>query len=131
MATQEQHCFESHCAWVASLRAQYDAMGEASPHECPDPPLVFLQEQFNDALDFDSEPPMYRSMTGSTSSTGSTDSTISWQPVCDEIDFAEPVFRSLGAAATDIAATMLDRAAWMQSLPPLVHRQRAFGQFSA
>ena len=116
MAAQEK-LFESHVAWVASLRAQYDAMGAANPP-------VFLHERFNDAIDF--EPPVYRSMTGSTGSSTMTDS-LSWQSVCDDLDFdVEPTYRSLAAAAMPDS-----RAAWMQSLPPLVQRQRAFVQLSA
>ena len=89
MAAQEK-LFESHVAWVASLRAQYDAMGAANPP-------VFLHERFNDAIDF--EPPVYRSMTGSTGSSTMTDS-LSWQSVCDDLDFdVEPTYRSLAAAA--------------------------------
>merc|ERR1711924_180841 len=38
--------FESHVAWVASLRAQY-AMQAANPP-------IFLPELFNDAIDFES-----------------------------------------------------------------------------
>ena len=119
MAAQEE-LFQSHVAWVASLRAQYDAMGAAAPP-------IFLHEQFNDAIDFDSEPPVYRSMTGSTGSSTMTDS-LSWQSVCDDLDFdVEPaVYRSFAAAAMPDS-----RAAWMQSLPPLVQRQRAFVQLSA
>merc|ERR1712166_818396 len=97
----------------ASLRAQYDAMGAAAPP-------IFLHERFNDAIDFDSEPPVYRSMTGSTGSSTMTDS-LSWQSMCDDLDFdVEPaVYRSFAAAAMPDS-----RAAWMQSLPPLVQRQR-------
>ena len=114
MAAQEK-LFESHVAWVASLRVQYDAMGAANPP-------IFLHERFNDAIDF--EPPVYRSSMGSSTMTDS----LSWQSVCDDLDFdVEPtVYRSLAAAAMPDS-----RAAWMQSLPPLVQRQRAFVQLSA
>ena len=61
MAAQEK-LFESHVAWVASLRAQYDAVGADAN------PTIVLHERFNDAIDFDSEPPVYRSLTGSTGS---------------------------------------------------------------
>ena len=60
--------------------------------------------------------------------TGSTGSSTTRQSVCDDLDFdVEPtVYRSLAAAAMPDS-----RAAWMQSLPPLVQRQRAFVQLSA
>ena len=117
MAAQEK-LFESHVAWVASLRSQYDAMGAANPP-------IFLHERFNDAIDF--EPPVYRSMTGSTGSSTMTDS-LSWQSVCDDLDFdvGPAVYRSFATTAMPDS-----RVAWMQSLPPLVQRQRAFVQLSA
>ena len=134
MAAQEK-LFESHVAWVASLRAQYDAVGADAN------PTIVLHERFNDAIDFDSEPPVYRSLTGSTGSSKMTDS-LSWQSVCDDLDFdvEPPVYRSFTAAAVpDSADSREDRAladvhshtAWVRSLPPLVQRQRAFVQLSA
>ena len=134
MAAQEK-LFESHVAWVASLRAQYDAVGADAN------PTIVLHERFNDAIDFDSEPPVYRSLTGSTGSSKMTDS-LSWQSVCDDLDFdvEPPVYRPFTAAAVpDSADSREDRAlddvhshtAWVRSLPPLVQRQRAFVQLSA
>ena len=92
--------FESHVAWVASLRAQY-AMQAANPP-------IFLPERFNDAIDFES--PVYRSMTGST---GSSTMTRSWKSACDDIDldFEPAVYHSESRAGMH---------------PPLVRRQRAF-----
>ena len=106
--------FESHVAWVASLRARH-TMQAANPP-------IFLPERFNDAIDFES--PVYRSMTGSTGSstmtrgsstmsTGSSTMTRSWKSVCDDIDldFEPAVYHSESRARMH---------------PPLVRRQRAF-----
>ena len=99
--------FESHVAWVASLRAQH-AMQAANPP-------IFLPELFNDAIDFES--PVYRSMTGSTGSstmaTGSSTMTRTWKSACDDsdLDFEPAVYHSESRAGMH---------------PPLVRRQRAF-----
>lgn len=140
-AANQEEVFAAHSAWVAGLRAQYEAAtsqrnrpvgggvqpsgfdgfgdfgmagGEPQLHEAQQ-----LDERFDEALDFDE--PVYRSL-----------SDVSWQPANDELDFdAEaPVYRSLGGllgGAEMQAEDALDaHATWMQSMPPLVQRQKAF-----
>ena len=131
--------FAAHQSWVAGLRAQYESscrrpvddvqpsgfcgfgdFGATEPqlHE-PQQHEAQLHERFNDAVDFDDEP-VYRSLTD-----------LSWQPANDGLDFDSdrPVYRSLGGLADAEAqgdVEMDSHAAWMQSMPPLVQRQKAF-----
>ena len=113
---QEDNTFAAHCIWVQGLRAAYE-------RTCSDSQTqsmgfggfgVAALERFNDALDFEDEP-VYRSMGGTV-----------WRS--DELDFEdEPVYRSLGLAGAVAEEAMPNsHAAWMQSMPPLVHRQPAF-----
>ena len=147
-AANQEEVFAAHSAWVAGLRAQYEAAtsrsrpvgggvqpsgfgdsgdfgmagGELQLHMAGEPQLheaQQLDERFDEALDF--EEPVYRSL-----------SDVSWQPANDELDFDSdaPVYRSLGGllgGAEMQAEDALDaHATWMQSMPPLVQRQKAF-----
>ena len=128
MATAHEEVFAVHSAWIAGLRDQYAACcrapAEVQPsglggyaklqHEC-------LDTRFNQALDFVDEP-VYRSVNDH----------LSWQPATDELNFdsEEPVYRSVGGFAdadVEVEALPGSHAAWMQSMPPLVQRQSAFG----
>ena len=118
-----------HSAWVASLRAEYERLQAG---HLPQPPMSWslpaqpaaeqppLHEMFADALDMDDfDGPVYRSMGG-----------VAWQPCDDDLDFDEPVYRSLGGLVDEVAEPPASRedalAAWAQSMPPLVQRQRGF-----
>ena len=78
-----------------------------------------LDARFDEALEF--EEPVYRSL-----------SDVSWQPANDELDFDSeaPVYRSVGgllAGAEEQSEDAQDaHATWLQSMPPLVQRQKAF-----
>ena len=124
--------FASHCEWIQQMRAQYEQLGVAA-HAQHDVPSGTLHERFSDALDFDSEPPVYRSLT-SDSGSGVTGG-LAWQQ--EELDFDEPVYRSLSGVAgveagveVETAAAPTSHAAWMATMPPLVTRQRAFDRWS-
>ena len=122
-----EEVFAAHSAWITGLREQYAALGSRGPVPSGfgglgEPQLHdHLDERFNEALDFVDEP-VYRSASAH----------LSWQPANDELDFdAEaPVYRSLGGllgGAEMQAEDALDaHATWMQSMPPLVQRQKAF-----
>ena len=121
---------KNHAEWVAGLRAEYARRCTGAPAVqstgcdtfAAQPGMGFdafaappLHEMFDDALDLDFDEPVYRSM-----------GNVAWQPADDELDFEdEPVYRSLGQpeAALEVEDA---HAAWMQSMPPLVHRQSAF-----
>ena len=128
-ARLQEEVFAAHSAWVAGLRAQYEASTARSSAGVQ--PSGFggdgdfgtageqqLYERFDEALDF--EEPVYRSF-----------SDVSWQPANDELDFDSeaPVYRSLGGlggAEVQEGDELDAHAAWMQSMPPLVQRQKAF-----
>ena len=119
--------FASHSAWISELRQQYATIGSRGPVPSGfgglgEPQLIeHLDERFNAALDFVDEP-VYRSV--------STD--LSWQPANDELDFDSeaPVYRSvgglLGGAEEQSEDAQDAHATWLQSMPPLVQRQKAF-----
>ena len=120
--------FASHSAWISELREQYATIGSRGPVPSGfggglgEPQLMeHLDERFNEALDFVDEP-VYRSV--------STD--LSWQPANDELDFDSeaPVYRSvgglLGGAEEQSEDAQDAHATWLQSMPPLVQRQKAF-----
>ena len=144
MSRQEEQDeqWRDHCQWLAEVRAQYEQLSAHASHEQPE---QRLHERFNDALDFDAETSVYRGLSGGSSTSGSMSMTggLAWQPSYDdEVDVDEPVYRSLGGFAgaqsevevegsTTAAQTMpTSHAAWMQSMPPLVTRQRAFHDWS-
>ena len=145
-ADNQEEVFAAHSAWVAGLRAQYEAAtsrsrpdcggvqpsgfggsgdfgmvgGEPQLHMAGEPQLHEAQsdERFDQALDF--EEPVYRSFND-----------VSWQPANDELDFDSeaPVYRSLGGlGGADVQAedALNAHATWMQSMPPLVQRQKSF-----
>ena len=146
MPESQEEIFAAHSAWVAGLRAQYEAAtnggrpagggvqpsgfggsgdfgaargerqlsmaGEAELDEAQ------LDARFDEALEF--EEPVYRSL-----------SDVSWQPASDELDFDSeaPVYRSvrglLGGAEEQSEGAQDAHATWLQSMPPLVQRQKA------
>ena len=116
----QQQAWLDHCAWIAGLRAQLEQM-QQQQQQAGQAPQAFGEARLSAAfggleLDFDSDEPVYRSM-----STG-----LDWQP-SDELDFEEPVYRSLGGLGDEEAAPApASMAAWAQSMPPLVQRQRGF-----
>ena len=136
-ARLQEEVFAAHSAWVAGLRAQYEASTARSSVSVQ--PSGFggdrdfgmagepqLYERFDEGLDF--EEPVYRSF-----------SDVSWQPANDELDFDsdQPVYRSLGGLGSSTGGFAVDEVdvdmpgsheAWMQSMPPLVQRQSAFSR---
>ena len=136
MPEPDEQLFAAHSAWIAGLRATYDASCRRPVDDVQQPSgfggfedfggsaaepqlqEAQLEERFNDALDFDE--PVYRSLAD-----------ISWQPANDALDFDsdEPVYRSLGGVAgaeVQAEAALDSHTAWMQTMPPLVQRQKAF-----
>ena len=145
-SADQEEVFAAHSAWVAGLRAQYEAATSRSRPDCGGvQPSGFggsgdfgaargdrqlsmpgeaqldeaqLDARFDEALEF--EEPVYRSFND-----------VSWQPANDELDFDSeaPVYRSLGGlGGADVQAedALNAHATWMQSMPPLVQRQKAF-----
>ena len=137
--------FQSHCDWIAAVRAEYErqvrAAGEASLDRRRHAAAQPQHERLSDAVEFgDFEPPMYRSA-GSALASGEVESDFDVGGA--ECDFEEPVYRSLGhlgdrgasgtvdeeeleATTAHVDAASAVEAAWMRSMPPLVKRQRAF-----
>ena len=145
--------FLEHQQWLESLRAQYSAMqqrttSENSPRACPvggaalsplprvactgslpPPPMAWaLHEEANEqfgafgleglALDVDEfDPPVYRSLGGFTES--------DWVDAHSVDD--EPVYRSLSLSDSESFKEPESEAAgaWLESMPPLLCRQRA------
>jgi hypothetical protein len=142
MASTSTSAFDEHQQWLASLRAMHARTTEPlptapllwellEPHD--DVPLAsgeFAEMALNDE-DFDL--PVYRSLAAA--------SMFDAAPVeLDDQDFDAPVYRSLTGFADHAAeaetpqfpspqqaATVDDERAWLQTMPPLVSRQRAHG----
>lgn len=128
ITSAESESFASHCAWVRSLRESYDSIRESrreSAREAEQPVDFFsgaaeetpaLAAAFDQILDFQEfeEPPVYRGLQLSDTylEHAAEDYEVGHAPVCHD--------RSLALESDE----PMD-AEWLQTMPPLVHRQSA------